>query len=431
MNPTSVRMDNAANGSGLRIVVHDYGGYPFIVQLSRALAARGHEVMHLFAAGFRKPKGPVARHPDDPSTLTLQPVSLMEPLRRGGIRRLAQERRYGRLLAEQIGSHGPHVVVSANSPLLVQSAAVAGAHGSGAASVFWIQDLHSIAITRITARRWGVVGRLVGAPFGRLERSLLRKSEGIVATSAAYLPVLAEWGIPRERTVVIENWAPVVAAPPPKVNPWSVEHALSDRLVVMYAGTLALKHNPRLLLELARALPGADVVVVSEGPGADWLRRHSVPENLRVLPFQPYDRVPEMLATADLLVAVLEHDASSFSAPSKVLTYLATGRPVLAAMPRGNASARAIEEAGAGWTVDPAQPEELIAVAREALADRERLQAVGDAGLAYARSTFNIESITDRFEEILSLAVGRKVHSRPPAPVDTLGETDTTHGMRS
>ena len=70
------------------------------------------------------------------------------------------------------------------------------------------------------------------------------------------------------------------------------------------------------------------LVVVSEGRGADWLAEQGRNEPaLRLLPYQPYDRLPEVLASADVLIAVLEPEAGAFSVPSKILTYLcaATG----------------------------------------------------------------------------------------------------------
>ena len=45
---------------GLRILVSDYSGHPFQVQLSRELARRGHEVIHSYSAGFQTPKGNLA-----------------------------------------------------------------------------------------------------------------------------------------------------------------------------------------------------------------------------------------------------------------------------------------------------------------------------------------------------------------------------------
>ncbi len=416
----------------LRVVVHDYGGFPFVVELARELAARGNEVLHLHAAGFRKPKGPVERLATDPPSLLLEPITLAEPLHRGGMRRIPQERRYGRLLADRIGAYRPDVVISANSPLDVEAAAQAGAHAVGAASVFWLQDLYSVAISRIIGRRLRLAGTLVGARFRRLERSILRGAEAVVPISPAFAPTLSAWGIPSDNVTVIENWAPLTGdAPPPRLNAWSQHHGLADRQVIMYAGTLALKHNPRLLLSLAEGLPTAMVVVVSEGPGASWLTQNGRGQaNLRVLPFQPYDQVDLMLASSDLLVAVLEPDASSFSAPSKILTYLAAARPILAAMPDDNPAAMAVRRAQAGRVVGP-EPGPLLEAAREMLSDAGELQRTGASGHAHARRAFQIASIADRFEQVLQWAVDRKSGSVRRRRGDTVPSSDPSNGATS
>ena len=45
----------------MRIIVHDYAGHPFEVQLSRELAARGHDVLHLYCGSTHTPRGDLAR----------------------------------------------------------------------------------------------------------------------------------------------------------------------------------------------------------------------------------------------------------------------------------------------------------------------------------------------------------------------------------
>jgi colanic acid biosynthesis glycosyl transferase WcaI len=395
----------------LRLIVHDFGGYPFIVQLSRAVATRGHDVLHLYAAGFRTARGPMTLGPDDPPSLSLEPLSLPEPLQRNGFRRVAQERRYGNLLGDRIASARVDVVISANAPVEVQATALAAAHRSGAAFVPWVQDLHSIAIRRILSRRFAFIGALVGARFARMEKGMLVGSDAMVAISPTFKPVLREWGVEMDRVEVIENWAPLEKLPE-KENPWVLEQGVADRQVVLYAGTLALKHDPAMLLALAHELPDAVVIVVADGPGAGSLRDagEGLP-NLRVLPLQPYERLPEVLASADILVAILEPDASAFSVPSKILTYLASARPIVAAIDRSNAAALAIERAGAGVVVEPTDVQAFVAATRALLRDPERLRSSGAAGRAYATKAFAMGPITDRFEAVLHRAMDRKSHS--------------------
>jgi colanic acid biosynthesis glycosyl transferase WcaI len=66
----------ASSGKKLRILIHDYAGHPFQVQLSRALATRGHTVHHAAAGALQTPRGELARRPDDPATFTSSEVAM-------------------------------------------------------------------------------------------------------------------------------------------------------------------------------------------------------------------------------------------------------------------------------------------------------------------------------------------------------------------
>ena len=71
-----------------------------------------------------------------------------------------------------------------------------------------------------------------------------------------------------------------------------------------------------------------------------------------MLPFQPAEDLPSVLSSADVLVALLEPDATKFSIPSKVLSYMAAGRPIVGLMPSDNPAAADITDCG-GMVTDP------------------------------------------------------------------------------
>jgi putative colanic acid biosynthesis glycosyltransferase WcaI len=390
-----------------RILVHDHCGHPFQLQLSRELARRGHEVLHLYCGSFVTGKGAV--DDADVDGFRVEAVTLPgEFAKYSPWTRLRQEREYGRMLRARARLFAPEIVLSANTPLLVQKHLLAEAKRLGSRFVFWQQDALGLGIKRVLERRYGRLGSLAGNRFVRFERSLLLKSDAVVVISEGFLPMLEKLGVPSEKTYVVENWAPLdELAPRPGDNDWSREQRLVGKRVVLYSGTLGLKHDPEVIVQLAVALRDRDdveVVVVTEGRGEEWLRRRRDEEgltNLRLLPFQPYADLPDVLGSADILLALLEADAGAFSVPSKVLSYLCAGRPLLAAIPSDNLAAHVIRRSGAGFVVEPGDWEALIAQAVEMLNDPGLCRELGGRARQYAEENFDIGVVADRFEPIL------------------------------
>jgi colanic acid biosynthesis glycosyl transferase WcaI len=395
----------------MRILVHDYPGQSFQPHLSRQLARRGHEVLHVFFSDFQAPRGALTKRPDDPPTFNIRGISLGRPFEKYNFfKRLFQEIAYGRRLARAIGEFKPDVALAGNGPLDIQAITTNYCQRHRIPLVYWHQDIYSVAIDKILRRKFSVFGALVGARYIALEKWLLRNSDHVVTITEDFLPVLTDWGTKRERITVIENWpAREEFAARPRDNAWAREHGLADKLVFLYSGTLGLKHNPDLLLQLAlryRDRPEVRVVVNSEGLGSDWLREHGADfPNLLLLPFQPFERLADVIATGDVLIAVLEPDAGIFSVPSKVLTYLSAGRPLLGSIPAENLAARTIERAGAGLIAPPDDTQAFLAAAARLADDAALRQRLGNNALDYAAKTFDIDAITARFASLLERVV--------------------------
>jgi len=168
---------------------------------------------------------------------------------------------------------------------------------------------------------------------------------------------------------------------------------------------LGLKHNPALLSRAAahyQAQKRDDiaVVVATQGLGADFLRKEVEMRgirNLKVLPWQPYERLPEVLSSADILTAIIEPDAGLFSVPSKILSCLCVGRPLVAAIPADNLAARTIKKARAGLVVEPGDESGFIARLDRLLDNRALREEMGANGRAYAEEKFDIAKIANRF----------------------------------
>ena len=390
---------------GVKVLLHDYAGHPFPVGLSHELARRGHSVTHCYDANVVTPHGDLSVGPDDPHGLSIVSLTSGAQLEKHAlIKRWRQERAYGRVLARFILDQAPDVVLSANTPLGSQAYAISASRSVGARFVFWVQDLYGIGIDRAVRARIPLAGGMIGRHFLRTEQRLLAASDAVVAISDDFSDFIRKAGVSPPNLTVIENWGPIAdfdAAD--RQSSWKDLYGLAGKFLFLYSGTLGLKHNPELVAAVARAFasdPDVAVVVASEGVGADWLRGLALP-NLHVLGFQPYGQLPSMLRSADVLLAVLEPEASVFSVPSKVLTYMCAGRPVLAAIPSENLAARLITRAGAGVVVQPSRSEAFVASARALFVNPELRQSQGQAGRRHAERHFRIEEIANRFEEVL------------------------------
>lgn len=328
------------------------------------------------------------------------------------LRRRRQEIAYGRLASAAIIEFGPDVVLTSDTPLDSYRVIASAIEERGVPSVFWLQDLYGVAIDRLLRKRSAIFGAMVGWYYMHLEAQLLRASTRVVAITADFLPTLSRWRVDPRRIETIENWAPVEdLARSSQPDIWAVEHGLHGRFCFLYAGTIGLKHNPQILLQLARQFVEdreVRVVVVSDGPGADWLRQQSTLGRLPglvVLPPQPYRSLADMLACADVLVAILDADAGAFSVPSKVLTYLCAGRPILAAIPSTNLAARLIRREHAGLVSESDDVTSFLQAALRLRSEPTLRARCGENGRAYAARTFDIDAIVSKFETLLMAAV--------------------------
>lgn len=395
----------------MKVLVHDYGGYAFTRQLAEALASRNHWVEYVYSETTQsiQRSGSNSSRPNFIAT----GVKLSQTFEKYSyLQRRSCEIEHGQKLAAEIQKVQPDIVISADTPLDAQRLALQASRAVGAKFVFWLQDAIGLATRQVLRKRLPVLGDWIGEYYQQLEKRMVRASDQVILISEDFCPLMAGWGIAAEKIHVIPNWAPLnEIVPQPKQNAWAAGHGLAEPFCFLYSGILGLKHTPELFIRLAQSLrsrPDARVVVVSEGAGADWLTRKKEAlglDNLIVLPFQAVEVYPQVLGAADVLVSVLNAEAGAFSVPSKVLTYLCAGRPLLLSVPANNLAARTVLEAQAGLVSAPAEVDQWLEQAGQLYADSALRSQLGSAARVYAEKTFDIEKITDQFEAILTTMV--------------------------
>jgi colanic acid biosynthesis glycosyl transferase WcaI len=392
-----------------RIVIQDYAGHPFQVQLSRKLAERGYKVLHLYAGYNQTPHGLLQKTETDPRNFEIQGLNIHSPLDKYSFgKRWFQEREYGHLVLDAVDKFKPDTVISANMPLDPQAMLEKYCQKNKVCFVFWLQDVISLATKEILTQRFRVVGWVIGVYYLWMERRILSNSDQIIIITEGQKSLLQKMGIAQTKMTVIPNWAPLDELPiMPKANPWSLEYGLADKFTFLYSGTLGLKHNPNLLLQIAlhfKDNPLVRILVCSEGPGADWLSQRKMEfalSNLIVMGYQPFEKYPQVLAAGDVLIAILETGAGEYSVPSKVLSYLTAQRPLLLAIPPSNLAAQITLKHQAGYVVHPTDLNGIMGKADDLLRNQSLRESFSKNARLYAEENFNIERITDRFEAVI------------------------------
>jgi glycosyltransferase involved in cell wall biosynthesis len=318
-------------------------------------------------------------------------------------RRIVSELRYGVGTARVVWRTAPERLVVCNMPLLSLLIVSTVARVRRCATVMWLQDVQSGLAASIIGERH------VAARFARwLEGFLIGHADRVIAISDALASEAIRLGADPTRVSMLENWAPIDRLPTrAKDNEWARRRGLADSNVYLYSGTLARKHSPGLLLELADAVAdrGDQVVVVSEGPGVDGIRGELVARprpNVTLLPFQPFGDLSDVLATGDVLITLLDRNAAEFSVPSKTLAYLCAGRPVVASIPEANAAAELLRRSGAGVVVDPDDTDGFVAAAIRLMSDTAVRERMGGAGRAWAERHFAPDETARRFLACIS-----------------------------
>lgn len=145
---------------------------------------------------------------------------------------------------------------------------------------------------------------------------------------------------------------------PKEENEYRISLGLDHYFVVAYSGNLGKSHELSVLIDLAELMKNEGVFILITGGGDQYLslkRRIEMSGlmNIKIMPWQPTDKLPHTLGAGDLSVVSLGKEASSLSMPSKTYNLLSVGSPILAISEPDTELARFIEEFNVGKFYKP------------------------------------------------------------------------------
>jgi glycosyltransferase involved in cell wall biosynthesis len=392
---------------------------PYAAQIAEHWAAQGHET-HVLAGMPHYPSWSVDpayrgewRRTEVRAGVTVHRRRHTVPRRQTAVRRALFE---GSLLAHKLAAPPrmprPDAVV-AQLPSL--AGGVAGARLAARWRVPYlpvVQDLMGAA-----AAQSGIEGGdRASAVAARVEGYVLRRASLVGVIHETFTARVAALGVAPERIRVLPNWSHVAAPARPREETRRRLGWAPTDTVVLHSGNMGLKQGLEVLVETARRGPGVRVVLMGDGNQRENLRRlgAGIP-NLEFLPPAPEEDFSDVLAAADVLVVTQRASVLDMSVPSKLTSYFAAGRPVVASVADRGGTALEVRRSGAGVLVPPEDPAALLAAVRELAADTEESGRLGGAGPRHVAAHLSRAAGLARYDALLEeVLAGFREAAREP-----------------
>jgi len=187
-------------------------------------------------------------------------------------------------------------------------------------------------------------------------------------------------------------------------------HGLTGSFLVVHSGNMGVKQGLDVVLgaaELSRDCP--DIVYLLVGDGAmrsqleDSARARKL-SNVRFLPVQSPEQFPQLLAAADVALITQQKSVANILFPSKTVSLMGAGCPIVASVNSESEVARVVEKSGAGIVIEPENTVSLFhAIA--SLKESRELTTMSEAGRRYARTYWNEDLTFPRMEaELMKIA---------------------------
>ena len=313
-------------------------------------------------------------------------------------------------MATRVAARGGDLdgVLAVSPPLPLGVAGARVARSRRAPFVFNIQDVFPDVVIELGYLR----NPVLIAAAKRLERYCYKRADAITVLSEEIRANLVRKVADPSSIRVIPNFVDTDSiVPADKDNAYRTEFGLAGKKVVMYAGNVGLSQPVDLLLDAAGALAyEPDLVFVINGSGArraELERRARDLDNVVFVDMQPIERLPEVLAAADIHVVALKRGLARASVPSKSYSILAAGRPIIASVDGSSAVAEMVSAAGAGIAVEPEDAEAFTKAVRKLLDDPDEAERMGRAGRRFVEGAASPAAIADAYERLFAELANR------------------------
>lgn len=306
----------------------------------------------------------------------------------------------------------PDVLLVVSPPLGLAATAILLSRLWSIPYVFDVEDLQPDSASDL-----GMLPKWAVKLLYKVESAAYRHARLVTTLTPSMRQKIVDKGFGQDRVELFELRMDdsLIDLPPEEGDAFRQRYDLGEKFLATYSGNMGVKQGLDVILDAAALSRDDDsLLFLCAGNGADCerIKRRAAEmhlANVRFLPLLDEKDFRGLLAASNVCLVTQQHSVSEIAFPSKIVTYLAAGRPIVASVNPACEVARVMRESGAGTVVEAENPQALL----EAIQGlrKDDLRKAGENARAYACMRWSAERVLGHLERTLTAAAGSQMGS--------------------
>ena len=306
----------------------------------------------------------------------------------------------------------PDVLLVVSPPLGLATTAILLSRLWSVPYVFDVEDLQPDSASDL-----GMLPKWAVKLLYKVENAAYRHARLVTTLTQSMRQKIVDKGFSEDQVELFEPRMDdsLIDLPPEEGNAFRRRYDLGDKFLATYSGNMGVKQGLDVILDaatLGRADDSMLFLCVGNGADCERVKRRAAEldlPNVRFLPLLDEKDFRGLLAASNVCLVTQQHSVSEIAFPSKIVTYLAAGRPIVASVNPACEVARITRESGAGRVVEAENPQALLE-AIQGLRNAD-LRKTGENARAYACMRWSAERVLGHLERTLTAAAGSQMGS--------------------
>ena len=275
--------------------------------------------------------------------------------------------------------------------------------------VFWVQDLWPESILAVSATKSNILIKFTD----KLVRWIYSHCDEILVQSRGFIKEIKSKGVSANKIKYLPNWAEDFYKPLKANAKSSIAKSLKDEnFKILFAGNLGEAQSLNTIISAADLIRNEKItwIIIGDGRRKKWLKneiqKRNLSDKILLIGKKPVKKMPEYFSHADvLLVTLSSNPIFSLTVPGKIQSYLACGKPIIAAL--DGEGAKIINQSKSGISVGSENYKKLAqaALTFSKMSNKEIIRK-GKLAQHFYDLNFNRDQLIIKIERILKRQKG-------------------------